>query len=90
MNQFDVIEYMDENGIAAIRLAPGPDGVELQQYLTDGRTIVTRVAWLTTEPAAAPAAKRKPAARSKPAAAPAARRSPVIHPTMKKPPSKRA
>ena len=78
MNQFDVIEYMDENGIAAIRLVPEPDGVALQQYLADGSTIVTRVAWLTTKPAAKPAAKRKPAAR----------RNPVTHPTMKKPPSK--
>ena len=72
MNQFDVIEYMDANDIAAIRLVPEPDGVALQQYLTDGSTIVTRVAWLTT----------------KPAAKPAARRNPVTHPTMKKPPSK--
>ena len=82
MNQFDVIEYMNENDIAAIRLVPEPDGVALQQYLTDGSTIVTRVAWLTTKPAAKPAAKRKPAAK------PAARRNPVTHPTMKKPPSK--
>ena len=88
MNQFDVIEYMDANDITAIRLVRGPDGAELQQYLADGSTAVMQIAWLMIEPAAAPAAKRKPAAA--PAAAPAARRNPVIHPTMKKPPTKRA
>ena len=73
--QFDILEYMQQNGVAAISLAPAGGGIVLRQQLADGRILVTRIVQQLAEPVA-----NKKTAKNR------AKSKVVTHPTMTKPP----